>query len=84
MKPPVRIPGLPEHHTLVGAGNPVMGLQAPTPALPDILGTRAVWLAPDACLVRSHLPPPATEPVVVQVVGVADYGDWAGAVLLLV
>ena len=57
MKPPFRIPGLPEHDTLVGAGHPVMGLQASTPVLPDILGTRAVWLAPDACLVRSHLPP---------------------------
>lgn len=50
---------------------------------PSIPGLNAVWLAPNACLMQSHQPPAEGEPLVVHVVGVADYGDWTGAVLML-
>jgi len=36
----------------------------------------AAWLAPNACLMQSHQPAPEGEPLVIQVVGVADYGNW--------
>ena len=54
-----------------------------TSAQPSIPGLDAVWLAPNACLMQSHQQPAEGEPLVVHVVGVADYGDWTGAVLML-
>ena len=43
------------------------------------------WLADlsDAFRVQSHLPAPEEEPLVIQVVGIVDSGDWSGAVLML-
>lgn len=47
-------------------------------------GGAVLWLAANACLLQSHLPPPqGNAPVVVQVVGVADSTDWPGWVLML-
>ena len=42
------------------------------PQAAPIPGLNAVWLAPNACLMQSHLPAPEGEPLVIQVVGVAD------------
>lgn len=46
-------------------------------------GSDVVWLGPAACLIQSRLPSLEREVLVVDVVGVADYGKWVGAVLLL-
>ena len=49
----------------------------------SVPGLNAVWLSAHACLVQSHLPAPEEEPLVIQVVGIVDSGDWSGAVLML-
>ena len=79
-------PGLPGGDTIRGAN----GGQAELPAsatddswMVPVAGWDAVWLAPNAALLRSHLSPSDGEPLVIEVVGVADYGNWAGAVLML-
>jgi hypothetical protein len=41
------------------------------------------WLAPTACLMHSHLPPPEQDNPMVQVVGIADCQHLAGYVLTL-
>ena len=80
---PVHTPGLSEHDIIVSTLNAAIAPQSPAPELQALLWDNAVWLAPRACLMQSHVPSTDAEPIVVQVVGVADYGDWAGAVLML-
>lgn len=54
-----------------------------SPPLPTNVLTGVVWLAPDACLVRSHLDQPEDEPTVINVVGTSNCDDLAGWVLML-
>lgn len=75
--------GLPEHDTIVSSGPVASWMSNPAPELQALSWPGAVWLAPDACLIRSHLQPTEQVPVVVHIVGVSDHGDWAGAVLIL-
>lgn len=62
----------------VDAGNPQT-----SPELPDNLLPGAVWLAPDTCLVRSHLDQPENAPQTINVVGTSNCDDLAGWVLML-
>ena len=77
------IPGLPDEDTIVSTVSAAMAPHGPAPELKELPWANAVWLAPDVCLMQSHVPPLETEPVEIQIVGVADCGDWAGAVLML-
>ena len=54
-----------------------------TPDLPVKLLPGAVWLAPDACLILSHLDQPEDAPQVINVVGLANCDDLACWVLML-
>ena len=86
MNAPAHIPGLPDNDTIVGTVSTVSTAMTPqlqTLELQELPWANAVWLAPDACLMQSHVPPNDAEPVEIQIVGVADFGDWAGAVLML-
>lgn len=78
------VPGIAGSDTILGLseglGEGAATLSADVPLFP---GLPAVWLAPNACLVQSHQPAPEGEPLVIQVVGVADYGNWTGSVLML-
>lgn len=49
----------------------------------ELVGPYSTWLAPNACLLQSHLPLPEGSGPVIQVVGVADSHDWQGYVLML-
>lgn len=49
----------------------------------EVMGPYSTWLAPNACLLQSHLPLPEGSGPVIQVVGVADSHDWPGYVLML-
>ena len=84
MQNPPTVPGILGGDTILGlsAGQSegATGLPAEAATVP---GLPAVWLAPNACLVQSHQSPPEGEPLVIQVVGVADYGNWTGSVLML-
>lgn len=77
------IPGLPDEDTIVSTLDAAMAPQSPAPELQELPWANAVWLAPDACLMQSHMPPVEAEPVEIQIVGVADFGDWVSAVLML-
>ncbi len=57
---------------------PIMGS-----AIEGLVGPYSTWLAPNACLLQSHLPLPEGSGPVIQVVGVADSHDWPGYVLML-
>lgn len=83
MNAALHIPGLPDEDTIVSTQNASFALQLPMHHVQQLPWANAVWLAPDACLMQSPVPPPESEPVEIQIVGVADYGDWAGAVLML-
>lgn len=84
MQNPPTVPGIPGGDTILGLsdglGEGAAALSADVPLFP---GLPTVWLAPNASLIQSHQPAPEGEPMVIQVVGVADYGNWAGSVLML-
>lgn len=77
------IPGLPEDDTIVSTLDAALAPQLTPAKVQELPWANAVWLAPDACLMQSHVPQPEAEPVEIQIVGVADCGDWAGAVVML-
>ena len=87
MQNPPTVPGIPDGDTILGlsAGQSdgAAGLPGQSAEAATVPGLPAVWLAPNACLVQSHQPAPEGEPLVIQVVGVADYGNWMGSVLML-
>ena len=87
MQNPPTVPGILGGDTILGlsAGqsDDVAGLPGHPAEAATVPGLPAVWLAPNACLVQSHQPAPEGEPLVIQVVGVADYGNWTGSVLML-
>lgn len=62
----------------IESGKPQTSSELPTNLLPG-----AVWLAPDACLIRSHLDQPEDAPQVINVVGTSNCEELAGWVLLL-
>ena len=81
---PPTVPGIPGDDTILGLSDGLVDVAAGLPAgVPPVPGMPAAWLAPNACLMQSHQPAPEGEPLVIQVVGVADYGNWTGSVLLL-
>ena len=80
------LPGFPARDTVEGAGGERVELSPPEGSFPAMVSVQvwdAVWLAPNAALLRSHQSPSEGEPLVIEVVGVADYGNWVGAVLML-
>lgn len=83
MNAPAHIPGVPDEDTIVSTLDAAMAPQLQTPEHQALPWDSAVWLAPDAFLMQSHEQSPETEPVEIQIVGVADFGEWAGAVLML-
>ena len=81
---PPTVPGIPGDDTLLGLSDRLVDVAAGLPAgVPPVPGMPAAWLAPNACLMQSHQPAPEGEPLVIQVVGVADCGNWTGSVLML-
>ena len=89
---PPTVPGIPGDDTILGLSDGLVDFAAGLPAglpvglpagVPPVPGLPAAWLAPNACLMQSHQPAPEGEPLVIQVVGVADYGNWTGSVLML-
>ena len=81
---PPTVPGIPGDDTILGLSDGLVDVAAGLPAgVPPVPGLPAAWLASHACLMQSHQPAPEGEPLVIQVVGVADYGNWTGSVLLL-
>ena len=87
MPNPTNMPGVLGGDTLLGLSCGLADCAAAVTGLPPevspVPGLPAVWLAPNACLMQSHQPALEGEPVVIQVVGVADCGNWLGAVLML-
>lgn len=69
--------------TGVGLPTAAPGSLDASPPLPTNLLPGAVWLASDACLVRSHLDQAEDAPPVINVVGTSNCDDLAGWVLML-
>jgi len=70
---------------ITGMGSPTDGpgsLDA-SPPLPTNVLPGVVWLAPDVCLVRSHLDQAEDAPTVINVVGTSNCDDLPGWVLML-
>ena len=42
-----------------------------------------IWLADGACLMQSHLPQAEGDAGMIRVIGVSDFGNWSGSVLMI-
>lgn len=83
MAPTTNFPFLPQDDAIVSVLDGDIAPQPHAPDLRELPWPSAVWLGPDACMMQNHVQPTEARHTVVQVVGVADCGDWTGAVLML-